>query len=80
MDEITDVRICPLTDSGVWGVRCQFKDGRVHVEAAGSLADAVASASCLRRPLVLHVIQGGRADPPTAVVAVPKDRLSLIVK
>jgi hypothetical protein len=80
MDEISDVRICPLTDSGVWGVRCQFKDGRVHVDTAGSLADAMASASRLRPPLVLQVIQGGRPDPAAAVVAMPKDRLSLIVK
>ena len=69
MDEISEVRICPLQYSNLWGIRYQFKSGRVHIEGVGSLTSAIASASRLRRPPTLRVIQGGRADPPSSVPA-----------
>jgi hypothetical protein len=81
MDEISELRICPLQNSDLWGIRYQFKSGRVHIEGVGSLASAIASASRLRRPPTLRVIQGGRADPPSTLsTGAPRDSLSLIVK
>ncbi|MPZ40219.1 MAG: hypothetical protein GEU95_19610 [Rhizobiales bacterium] len=81
MDEINDVRICPLPDSDRWGIRYQFNDGRVHVEAVGSLANAIAAAERLRRPPTLRVIQGGRVDQPTSILlATPKTGISPLVK
>lgn len=81
MDEVTDMRICRVDDTDRWGVRYQFKSGRVHIYGAGSLASAIALVSRLRRPPTLRVIQGGLDTRPTpAAVGYPKDRLSLVVK
>ena len=81
MDEVTNMRICRVDDNDRWGVRYQFKSGRVHVYGAGSLASAIALVSRLRRPPTLRVIQGGlHARPRPTSVGYPKDRLSLVVK
>jgi uncharacterized protein with ACT and thioredoxin-like domain len=81
MDEITDMRICRVDDTDRWGVRYQFKSGRIHICGAGSLANAIAAVSRLRRPPTLRVIQGGLDTRPTSTaVGYLKDKLSLVVK
>jgi hypothetical protein len=66
-DEIVDIRIWPLEASDRWGVRYEFKSGYVRVAPAGSLSNAIAMASRLRRPPTLRVIEGGRTALTTSV-------------
>jgi hypothetical protein len=60
MDQITGVRICPIADSEHWEVQLRFASGRVSLVQVGSLAGAISSASLLRRPPTLTVVEGGR--------------------
>jgi hypothetical protein len=78
MDQITGVRICPIADSEHWEVQLRFASGRVSLVRVGSLAGAIASASLLRRPPTLTVVEGGRTIPLQA--SQPSERkLSVIV-
>ena len=78
MDRITGVRICPIADSEHWEVHVRFASGRVSLVRVGSLAGAISSASLLRRPPTLTVVEGGRTIPLPA--SQPSERkLSVIV-
>ena len=78
MDQIAGVRICPIANSEHWEVQLHFASGRVSLVRVGSLAGAIASASLLRRPPTLTVIEGGRTIP--LQVSQPSERkLSVIV-
>jgi hypothetical protein len=78
MDQIAGVRICPIADSEHWEVQVRFASGRVSLVRVGSLAGAISSASLLRRPPTLTVVEGGRTVPVEA--SEPSERkLSVIV-